>query len=280
MTRTLIAYTLIIIILITLLSAMVYFKNYTPIVPFDIDKAKVFLEKQYIEELGLLRASCCCSADVYRVYIASDNLLAMRALAILGSKLSQNVSKTLSKYGGGFDNLHEVLLGYEIGDLFYCRYYENLGYIHLGSYNIFELLYEKPNRTCIITDWNKYADLLVYKALNEIIRKHNIRYAEKLMDELMKLWDGFGFKDKAFKGSYESYKIALAVYLWRTIRKYNPTYTKYAEIILKIDSIAYILQDKNLGGFYTHYSVIDGKIVPYGDVNVETTSVFIISYLQ
>jgi len=45
MTRTFIAYTLIITILITLLSAMVYFKNYTPIVPFDIDKAKVFFRK-------------------------------------------------------------------------------------------------------------------------------------------------------------------------------------------------------------------------------------------
>lgn len=280
MIRVFIVYMFLTIILTAILSTAVYFKSYTPIVPFDVVKAKTFLEKQYIKEIGLLRASCCCSADVYRVYIASDNLLATRALAILGSKLSQNISKTLSKYGGGFDGLHEVLLGYEIEDIFYCRYYENLGNIHLGSYNIFELLYEKQNRTCTITDWYKYADLLVYKALNEIIKKHDFEYAKKLMNELMKLWDGFGFKDNAFKGSYESYKIALAVYLWRTIRKYDPTYAKYTEIILKIGTITYILQDKNLGGFYTHYSIIDGKIVPYGDVNVETTSIFIISYMQ
>lgn len=122
--------------------------------------------------------------------------------------------------------------------------------------------------------------MVAYRALNEIIGEHNIEYAEKLMDELMELWDGFGFKDKAFIGLYESYKAALAVYLWRTIRKYNPAYTKYAEVILKIDHITSILQDKDLGGFYTHYSVINNKIIPCGGVNVETMSMFIIAYLQ
>jgi hypothetical protein len=50
----------------------------------DLDGLKHFLESQYISEMYLLRASTRTKPDNTTIYIANDNVLVARALAILG----------------------------------------------------------------------------------------------------------------------------------------------------------------------------------------------------
>jgi hypothetical protein len=75
------------------------------------------------------------------------------------------------------------------------------------------------------------------------------------------MYDGTGFADKTFNGSYETYKLALALYSSSVINAPNPDADRMLETLLK-------LQDTG-GGFFTHYT---DAIIPQRDTNTETTS--------
>jgi len=236
-----------------------------------------FLESQYASEIGLLRASTSANPDSSRVYVASDNLLASRALAVLNSKLASKVITTLNdRYGGGFDSLHEVLLGIKIPDKFYCRYNEYLGNVSTSKFGTLEIYYEKPNYNCTIRNWDKYADLLVYKALNSLLHGSK-SYAEHLFEKLMGMWDGNGFKDIAFRGEYSTYKIALAIFLYRALKASKSSQiVKYNGIIEKCYKIICEMQ-RGDGGIVTNYVVLNGKTIAVGDANTETTSIVVLA---
>ena len=77
------------------------------------------------------------------------------------------------------------------------------------------------------------------------------------------MYDGTGFADKAFNGSYETYKLALALYSGSVIKAPNPYADQMLETLLN-------LQDTS-GGFFTHYT--DAIIrTEDSDTNTETTS--------
>ncbi|MEM4660152.1 MAG: hypothetical protein QXH84_01250, partial [Thermosphaera sp.] len=163
-----------------------------------------FLRSQYVEEVGLLRASTVSYPDNITIYIANDNLLASRALAVLGDRelSSKILSKLNNEYSGGFNGKVEILFGVDIPGLFYTTRDE-----YIGEVNGYIIIYEKPGDQ-VIDDWYEYADLLVYRALDRLLWGSK-PHAELLFLNLTKMWDGYGFKDKAYTGVYNTYKCAL-----------------------------------------------------------------------
>lgn len=246
-----------------------------------LEKIKNYLNSQYVEEAKLLRASTTSKPDSKRIYIASDNLLASYALSLLSSPLGEIVKKELEKYNKGFDGLHEAILGVKIPDKFYGRKNEYIGFVFSKKFGPIEIFYEKPDKDKIINDWYNYADLLVYKALNYLL-DGKLKDAVDIYEKLMRMWDGWGFKDiVAIKsGSYGTYKVALGLFLSKKLEKIDRKITEnYQEAVEKMKKIILSLQDEK-GGIITDYIVQEGNIVPIGDSNTETSSIVIISFLE
>jgi len=244
---------------------------------YNLDKAmlRYFLESQYVEDAGLLRAATIAEPDNATIYVANDNLLASRALAVLGSPLATKVLTTLNNnFSGGWNGKVDVLLGKDIPDTFYGPKYEVIGII-----NGYTILYEKNDESVTIKDWYNYADLLVYHALDRLLWGSRPE-AEKSFLNLTKLWDGYGFNDTVTKNTsvYAVYKCALFIYLYRALEAagsniiydYKDIYEKCLEIISKA-------QDPVKGGIHTDYRVVDGEIIIQGDMNTETTSIVVLA---
>jgi len=241
----------------------------------DVASARRFLESQYVASIGLLRAAATVYPENMSVYIANDNVLAARALAVLGSPLASRVmAVSNNKYSGGWNGKIDILLGRDIPDKFYSSYNELVGEV-----NGYRILYEKMNKSMTIRDWYDYADLLVYRALDKLL--HGLRReAELLFLNLTRMWDGYGFRDIVFNktGVYAVYKCALFIYLYRAleyagstiIHGYKYIYDKCLEIISKA-------QDPIYGGIHTDYKVENGKIIIQGDMNTETTSMVVLA---
>jgi len=111
---------------------------------------------------------------------------------------------------------------------------------------------------------------VAYKGLNATW-SGDFETARRAWVNLTSMWDGCGFRDKAFDGRYESYKPALAYYLAKAARINEHLLKQIVEIMPR-------LQAGN-GGVYTHY-VVEGVLKPRGDVNTETTSIFVIACLD
>ncbi|MEM1949831.1 MAG: glycoside hydrolase family 99-like domain-containing protein [Candidatus Caldarchaeum sp.] len=248
---------------------------------FSREKARQFLESQYVQEAGLLRAAVTAKPDMERVYVASDNLLAARALMLLRSPLGKSILEKLAvNYGYGFNKRHEVILGFDIPDEFYVLEDEKIGEVYSKEFGTtFELRYEKPNQSRVLTDWHSYADLLVYRALDQIIAGR-VKEAKELSGLLLTLWDGYGFNDKTHDVDvlkrYETYKVALALLLCRVLTELNQECGATRELLDMWLSILARMQRSD-GGVVTHYVVREGIIEPYGDANTETTSIATLS---
>ncbi len=232
----------------------------------------MFLESQFVPEAGLLRAAKAAGPDSATIWVASDNLLASRALEALGSRLGRVVESTLdSRYGGGFDGLHEVLLGLDIPDDIRAPVYFVVGTVYsreLGS--AFRVMWE-VRAGPVMRDWSEYADLVVYRALDRLL-EGDLRGAEVLFLTLASMWDGSGFRDKAFDGSYDTYKLALAIYLYRALEAGGSKVVYLHEDIVGGACVILTRLQRGDGGVVTDYIVRDGYVVPIGDANVETTS--------
>ncbi|WP_372435195.1 hypothetical protein [Pyrodictium delaneyi] len=242
-----------------------------------VDGLRGFLEAQYVPEAGLLRAAVAAYPDNATIWVASDNLLAARALLVLGSPLAGRVLEALERYGGGFDGVHEVLIGYRIPGVFYEAGEVVLGEVY--SHSLGAVLVVKRELHCcrVMEDWSQYADLVVYRALDQLLAG-DIAGAERLYRLLMSMWDGRGFRDAAFSGAYESYKLALAVYLHRALAAAgSPVVGEYWGVVEECCRLLKLLQ-RGDGSIATHYRVDDnGAVVPVGDANVETTSITVLA---
>ncbi len=240
---------------------------------------RIFLENQYVAEVGLLRAARFVYPENVTIYVANDNVLAARALAVLGSPLAIHVLYVLNhNFSGGWNDKVDVLLGKDISDKFYKPYNE-----YIGKINNYIILYEKMNKSIVINDWYNYADLLVYYALDKLLMGSRFE-AERAFLNLTRMWDGYGFRDNPVKkhGVYDVYKCALYIYLYRAldaagsklVSKYRYIYDKCLEIIT-------MAQDPIFGGIYTNYKVVDTKIIVIKgegyDMNTETTSIVVLA---
>ncbi|WP_420917922.1 hypothetical protein [Pyrodictium abyssi] len=242
-----------------------------------VDGLRSFLEAQYVPEAGLLRAAVAAYPDNATIWVASDNLLAARALLVLGSPLAGRVLEALEGYGGGFDGAHEVLIGHRIPGVFYEAGEVVLGEVYSRSLGAVLVVKRELHCCRVMEDWGRYADLVVYRALDRLLAG-DIAGAERLYELLMGMWDGRGFRDAAFDGTYESYKLALAVYLHRALAAAgSPVVEGYRGAVEECCRLLGLLQRSD-GGIATHYRVDGGgAVVPVGDANVETTSITVLA---
>jgi len=109
-------------------------------------------------------------------------------------------------------------------------------------------------------DWREYANLGFLGALNEYNQGRTAEGASIFADTLA-MFDGTGFKDKAFDGRYETYKLALALYVGVTI---GAPIQNGKQIAANLQAM-----QREDGGFTTHYR---GIKTPEGDANTETTA--------
>lgn len=251
----------------------------------DRDLLRQFLESQYIEEAGLLRVATTAYPENVTIYVANDNVLAARALAVLGSPLADKVLITLNnKYDGGWNEKIDILLGKDIPDMFYARASINYGIVYSKRLGFNLTIYKEVyNYSRPMLDWYKYADLLVYRALDYLLHD-SMSKAEEAFLNLTNMWDGYGFNDSATKTSkvYDVYKCALFVYLYRALYYAGSNVVKdYRYILDKCLEIIAIAQDPVYGGIYTSYEIVDGKIVVLKgnghDMNTETTSMVVLA---
>ncbi|NJE53875.1 hypothetical protein E3E28_01420 [Thermococcus sp. 21S9] len=239
----------------------------------DASAMRAFLQSQYVLEAGLLRASVTSYPDNETIWLANDNILAVGALKLLNSSLWRNVSRSLAAYGVSYNGRVDPLLGRPL-DGFYCPEVKTLGRINSKRFNAtFTLKLETANRSCVMRDWRSYADLVVYGALSDLLRGKRDE-AFRLYSHLLSMWDGNGFRDKAFSGVYQSYKCALFVYLYRALEEPEEGRSVY----LSCSRILTALQSSG-GGIVTGYEVKDGRVIPVGDPNTETTSMTAIAFL-
>lgn len=84
----------------------------------DAQRALLFLKSRYIEGAGLLRAAVKAYPDNVTICVAKDDVLATRALMVLGDgELSSKIlTKLNNKCSGGFNNKIriEILFGVDI----------------------------------------------------------------------------------------------------------------------------------------------------------------------
>jgi len=248
----------------------------TTISVLDMVKLRSFYTAMYVPELQLFKASHVVENTT--IYIANDNILASRALPVIGLyDLAEEVSTRLNKdFSGGYNGRIEVLFGIDIPNVFYTTYMD-----YLGEYRVngvaYEIYWEKTNASSILEDWYEYADLLVYHALDKLLEGSRSE-AESSFINLTRMWDGYGFRDKAFSGVYAVYKCSLFIYLYKALDYAGSTIIHdYDSILNKCLDILGKAQDPVYGGIYTDYIVRDGDIVITGDMNIETTSIAILA---
>ncbi len=243
-----------------------------------LQSACSFLKSLYNPALGLVRSAP--NSSVY--YIASDNLLAQKALntSSCAPTISQSIRQSISSCcGNGYDGMHEALLGARIhvpinnsalytvanssaGKLFRNATPTTAG----GNYSV---MWEKHNATGILADC-AYADVTIYTAL-ELSLKGNSTGVQHEMDCLALMFDGRGLVDEPYKdgsgsehGIYQTYKLALYLYALQKTGRY------------------YFGEEDNLfrsqgpdGGFHTGYD----QTGTYAGTqeNAETTSIAMIA---
>jgi hypothetical protein len=216
-------------------------------------------------------------------YIASDNLLARKALSYCtaGGSISNNITRsTAFCCGSGIDLMHESLLGtkisipihnattYTIANSTAGKFWDSTG-LGIGAYTV---LWEVHNSTGILPDC-VYGDVTVYTAL-ELRLEGNNTGAGHEMDCLSIMWDGTGIVDEAYKdgtagehGVYQTFKLALYYLALHNITGSYYTYPGELDLLLRMQGPD--------GGFHTGYD----KAGTYAGTqeNAETTSIAIIA---
>ncbi len=243
-----------------------------------LQSACSFLKSLYNPALELVRSTP--NSSVY--YIASDNLLAQKALntSSCAPTISQSIRQSISSCcGNGYDGMHEALLGarihvpinnsalYTVANSSAGKLFRNVTPTTAGGN--YSVIWEKHNATGILADC-AYADVTVYTAL-ELRLEGNTNGVQHEMDCLALMFDGRGLVDEPYKdgtvsehGIYQTYKLALYLYA------------------LQVTGSYYYGEEDNLfrsqgpdGGFHTGYD----QIGTYAGTreNAETTSIAMIA---
>lgn len=221
----------------------------------SIQRGLDFLAARFNSSLGLLNESPVVAPNKY--WLTNDNALAAFALSQFGrSELAATLKSSLQRYGYSTNGLVEVLWGARVS---FPPQVAEQGTIF--TQNGEEILQEF-RKGARLEDWADYADLSFLGALNEF-RAGRISESQAIFSKALEKFDDQGFQDQAFNvdGLYETYKLALALYVGDTIQAQIPMRKTLQQILLA-------MQAEN-GGFYTHYRDVQH---PEGDTNTETTS--------
>jgi hypothetical protein len=213
-----------------------------------------YLTDQINPEIGLLREAPNAAPNKY--WLTNDNALAAYTFNQFGqTKINKMLIQSINKYGSFKNNFIEVMMSDKIDMPPYVAevvLVEKIGYLEIWT--------EMHPPGARYEDWQEYANLSFLMALNyDHLDRWDI--AQKMVLNSMQMFDGTGFKDKAFNGTYETLKLALAIYSAYKVKVKLEDQDEILKILLK-------MQDEN-GGFHTH---CDGNLKPTGDTNTGTTS--------
>jgi len=228
-----------------------------------------YLLSSYNSTLGL-----CFEHPGSNIYwVSHDNVLASYALQKWNRTIADNITETIqrlvkdydlpaSSTGTPIDTRAEILLGYVAEFLINQTDLVPLNSSYYGSV----LETEKANNN-ILPDFENYTDLLCYASLTEW-RKGNNSGAVHYWEEANATWDGNGFKDKAYNGSYATYKLGL---FYLTSRTLGESFGFEKDIIDRF-SRCQLLN----GGFITDY-YSNGSFPSSATTNTETTSIMLLA---
>ncbi|MDH7478220.1 MAG: glycoside hydrolase family 99-like domain-containing protein [Candidatus Bathyarchaeota archaeon] len=238
--------------------------------PHVKESAYSYLVNSYNSTLGL----CYENPENKSIYwVANDNVLVSYALRQWNRTIADNITETIKRIARDYNlttslvgiplNCRaEILLGYNVDFFFNETKLEILDPNYYGS----NLTTEKATNN-IITDFENYTDLLCYASLVEW-RNKEYSQAYYYYGKAKEMWDGNGFKDKAFNGSYAAYKLGLFYFVNKMIRIGSFVFEK--QLIERV----WLCQDSN-GGFKTDY--YGNGSFPFCQTNTETTSIILLS---
>jgi hypothetical protein len=230
-----------------------------------------YLVNSYNSTIGL----CYVTPQDKNVYwLTNDNVLASYVLQQWNREIADNITETIQRIAKQYGLLAsqtgiplncraEILLGYNVDYFFNMTELITLNSSYYGS-----VLKTERATNGILPDYDEYADLSCYASLVEW-RKGNNSGADYYYEKAKVMWDGHGFKDKAYNDSvgYATYKLGLFYFLSRMLDKGSFKFEK--ELIQQ----TWQCQDTN-GGFRTNYFG-NGTLIGY--TNTETTSIILLS---
>ena len=191
------------------------------------------------------------------VCYTSSNHLAYYALRYVCGyqELADGVKRFLESYPTDFYDYHQVLVGKPISQPF-----TSIEHVVVDVVNNVRIVHVKRT-TNEITDYYRYSNLIVYKALLSL-HQGDRESAMRELEKLEELWDGVGFADTYHQetGKYEAYKLALAVYAYRALGLQGNV-DKYASKLMSINPYTTLYTD-NMGE---------------GDLNLETASITLLA---
>ena len=191
------------------------------------------------------------------VCYTSSNHLAYHALRYVCGyrELADLVYKFLESYPTDFYDYHQVLVGKPISQPF-----TSVEHVVVDVVNNVRIVHIK-RATNEITDYYRYSNLIVYKALLSL-HQGDRESALRELEKLEELWDGVGFADAYHQetGKYEAYKLALAVYAYRALG-------------LQGNVDKYIVKLTSINPYTTLYTDNTGE----GDLNLETASITLLA---
>jgi len=227
-----------------------------------LKKGLAFLQARYNPDLGLLNEAPNAAPHTY--WLTNDNALAAYAFEQLGQKeMSARLRTALQRNGRESSGLIEVLWGKVVTFPPYTTTKKVVA--RVGEDEIWQELHTSGAR---FKDWADYADLGFYGALNAY-QQGGSTEALNTYAWILTLFDGTGFKDKAFNGSYETFKLALGLYVGKAIQAPIPQADRLRETLRAMQAAD--------GGFATHYK--DPR-TPVGDTNTETTSLALLALVD
>ncbi len=189
-------------------------------------------------------------------WLTNDNALAAYTLDRLGqTEMSILLQTSIEQFGSNTNGLIEVVWGVPVS--FPPLAYQ-LSLITTVSPD--KIQEEVPVGEQPMPDWAEYANLAFLGVLNHALQGRSGE-ANSLYANTLSLFDGTGFQDKVFQGTYETYKLAMALYTGEIIGARNKDREQMLAVLLSMQN--------DEGGFFTHYLGMD---TPQGDANTETTS--------
>lgn len=224
---------------------------------FDVDKAYSYIISQYNPTLQLVREN----ESIDRYWLWTDNLLAAHVLKDKDIALSAKINNKIKEYATNY----QLQFRHPIAALFnQPAYFKPITDTNMTG-NIWASISDTTGEDLACSD---YADIAFLKSIHYYYAKQ-YKEAEACYEQGVSMFDGYGFKDRAFQADgnrYTTYKLAL----W----KLASDVTGYDEAKEALRIIA-LMQDPNTGGVYTHYRQdmsIDSM------TNVETTALAIMAY--
>jgi hypothetical protein len=222
----------------------------------------------------------------HTVWLSDDQALDYNALLDIYNsthnddalKMAQNINSSISQWGGFYrywNPVFEVIGHYPNSTQVMCGTSQTIG--ESEGYTINATVFNQ----CPGFQYWLFADQLAYRVLLDL-HSQNYTLAESDFTKLNITWDGSGFADQAFNGTYQSFKLATFLIAWKALNQTTNTGPFAAGYLLTVGSVTAIMSQlqSNDGGVWTGYRVSDRQL-EYGPTisleNGETTSLFILA---